>query len=77
MIMFHLTITPVSITGDPTLTEIATLCEALERYTHNEDPAFVYAGRNWHLGDGDDTLATFMRQGKFCIWLRGWNSDEV
>lgn len=76
MIMMNLTITAVSISQDPTLTEIATLCNALEHFTHNEDAPFAFGGRDWRLGDGDDTLATFMSEGRFCIWLRGWPKEE-
>lgn len=76
LMLYHLTITPVSISQDPTLTEIAALCKALEPFTCSDEAPFAFGGRDWRLGDGDDTLATFMNDGRFCIWLRGWVKDE-
>jgi hypothetical protein len=31
-----------------------------------------YPGYHWDIGDGDDGLAVYVRDGAICIWLRGF-----
>jgi hypothetical protein len=36
-------------------------------------------GYRFEMGDGDDTGAVYMRNGKLCVWVRGWprQSDDA
>jgi hypothetical protein len=52
--------------------DLADLCMALDYFTGWEDEGFEYEGYNWRLGDGDDTQAVYLHNGKLCIWARGW-----
>ena len=37
-----------------------------------EFSAFDMHGYAFSMGDGDDSGAVYMRNGKLCVWVRGW-----
>jgi len=50
---------------------LAPLC-SWEPGTEEYEPGFSLNGYTFTMGDGDDTGAVYMRNGKLCVWVRAW-----
>lgn len=69
----------VPIKDDTTAGDVQALASALNAYCTNEDtdaiysaPEFTCDGREWMIGDGDDSGAVVFHGKAFRIWLRSF-----
>jgi hypothetical protein len=59
--------------------DLRTVCNNLKCLTSwepedEEFSAFDMHGYAMSMGDGDDSNAVYMRNGKLCVWVRGWRN---
>lgn len=63
--------------GTLTFDQLTPVIHALDYFcvTDEYENGLVLDGYRFLLGDGDDTQAVRLEDGKFKIWLRGWKHD--
>jgi hypothetical protein len=60
--------------------DLRRVCDNLKCLTswepeEEEFSGFLMHGYSFSMGDGDDSGAVYMRNGKLCVWVRGWMQE--
>jgi hypothetical protein len=57
--------------------EIEQLANVMLALSTSKLDAFDCAGQRWHIGDGDDTQAAWLDNGRLNVWLRSWPNESA